>query len=253
MECEKYDFMNGLLKREVTGEDDFLNKMEGLLGKALSSRQKLTRSYLLSYPLMKDYFSKVEDIDLNKFTFGVYMIYGWMPRALRFNGGELIREEEFIRLKAKLLEMKGWDEKRFLKVVSADDGDAGQKSVDKENALLSLKKVTNGSIVGMSKLLHFINPKIFPIYDSNIAEVVGEVKTVDEYFAYVKAFHEFAGKVSKCDEVKFEQIRSDFEKACCEEFKNQKNLEVTRVRAIELVLFQIGKSVKDSRKATKRS
>ena len=31
MECEKYDFMNGLLKREVTGEDDFLNKMEGLL------------------------------------------------------------------------------------------------------------------------------------------------------------------------------------------------------------------------------
>lgn len=84
---------------------------------------------------MKDYFSKVEDIDLNKFTLGVYMIYGWMPRALRFNGGELIREEEFIRLKAKLLEMKGWDEKRFLKVVSADDGDAGQKSVDKENAL----------------------------------------------------------------------------------------------------------------------
>ena len=76
-------------------------------------------------------------------------------------------------------------------------------------------------------------------------------KTVDEYFAYVKAFHCFTKEILNHDSEEFERIRKDFEDACRKEFGNQTNMEVTTVRAIELVLFQIGKSIKDSKKTAK--
>ena len=115
------------------------------------------------------------------------MIYGWMPTALRFYGGKSLSQEEFVKLRKKLSEMQTWGEDHFDGVLP-DGGDASKSDEGIEESLLLLQSVTNGSIVGMSKLLHFINPKLFPIYDSNIAEVVGEVKDVGEYIEYVKAF-----------------------------------------------------------------
>lgn len=251
MMCKVYDFEASLLKAEVRKitKGDFLQDMKDYLGKMLDGRQRLTRSYLLSYPFFVKYFSEVENITFDKLILGVYLIYGWMPRALCFNEGKPLSQEDFVELRAKLSEVQKWSEKHFDEMLGKD-GCASEKGKE-EKSLFLLKKVTNGSIVGMSKLLHFINPKFFPIYDSNIAAVVGEVKTVDEYFAYVKAFHCFTKEILNHDSEEFERIRKDFEDACRKEFGNQTNMEVTTVRAIELVLFQIGKSIEDSKKTAK--
>lgn len=249
MNWEKYDIesclQQGAAKAEIEG--DFLQIMGDLLENLPPSRQKLNRSYLLSYSLFVNYFSDIKNITLSKFTLGIYMIYGWMPTALRFYGGKSLSQEEFVKLRKKLSEMQTWGEDHFDGVLP-DGGDASKSDEGIEESLLLLQSVTNGSIVGMSKLLHFINPKLFPIYDSNIAEVVGEVKDVGEYIEYVKAFQFFKNKVlNGCEKGRFEEIREKFESDCRGEFNGQASLVVTPIRAIELVLFQVGKKVKDSK------
>lgn len=75
MMCKVYDFEAGLLKAEVRKitKGDFLQDMEDYLGKMLDGRQRLTRSYLLSYPFFVKYFSEVENITFNELILGVYL------------------------------------------------------------------------------------------------------------------------------------------------------------------------------------
>ncbi len=77
-------------------------------------------------------------------TIGAYMSYGWMPRALTTFDVNNLNALVAIINRAKL----------------------GQFPSEDEIALLS--RTINHSLVGPSKLLHFVNPANFAIWDSRV-------------------------------------------------------------------------------------
>ena len=76
--------------------------------------------------------------------------------------------------------------------------------------LEKLKKIVNNSMVGTSKLLHFIKPDLYPIWDSKVCKVFSEEEgnsyKVDKIGDYLK-YRDF------CDEIintnKFENIKKE--------------------------------------------
>lgn len=97
--------------------------------------------YFDSYFEFLTFFHQIKTFNCHSFTIGSYLIYGWMPTIPNIN----ITQEAIDTLnKAK------------------------QEDLLYYNDYLSLVKSINNSIVGASKILHFINPKQYPIFDSRI-------------------------------------------------------------------------------------
>jgi len=103
-------------------------------------------SYIRSYPHMLEYFHDIPQLTAKDVVVGAHMVYGWMPTIVHLNknGAKL---EDVIPI-----------------LQSAKDGDVALNT----NELEVVKKCVNNSIVGASKLLHFINPEQYPIWDSKI-------------------------------------------------------------------------------------
>jgi hypothetical protein len=87
----------------------------------------------------------------------------------------------------------------------------------------------NNSWVGMSKVLHFMNPEFFPIWDSRVAKHFGlkisQVNKKNHFIEYLT----FVEKNRKSDAVK--RVR--------EAFVKEAGYEVTDVRACEFILFSV--------------
>jgi hypothetical protein len=87
----------------------------------------------------------------------------------------------------------------------------------------------NNSWVGMSKVLHFINPEFFPIWDSRVAKhfdlKITQVNKKNHFLEYLT----FVAKHRNKDEVK--KVR--------EAFAKEAGYEVTDVRACEFILFSV--------------
>ena len=86
----------------------------------------------------------------------------------------------------------------------------------------------NNSWVGMSKVLHFVNPDFFPIWDSRVATHFSlknayQVNNRNHFLEYLA----FVEKNRKCDAVKRVQ----------KAFAKEAGYEVTEVRACEFILF----------------
>ena len=80
----------------------------------------------------------------------------------------------------------------------------------------------------MSKVLHFINPEFFPIWDSRVAQHFGlkydyQINNRNHFLEYLA----FVEKNRKCDAVKRVQ----------KAFAKEAGYEVTEVRACEFILF----------------
>jgi hypothetical protein len=145
---------------------------ESLLVKAKTAKEKGGDIYNDSYPYFTQYFNKADQIGIDHFYIGVYFTYGWMPTIPEIKIGNIDR------LITSLNRVKKGD---YLT----------------ENDLEFLKGVVNNSIVGASKLLHFIRPDTYPIWDSNIAGYFSksrkphayEVNNVQAYIGYIKFVH----------------------------------------------------------------
>ena len=91
---------------------------------------------------------------------------------------------------------------------------------------------TNNAWVGMSKTLHFLNPDMFPIWDSKVAKVLGvsptKMSKKDVYIDYMKFI--------------FLNIDEHFVDVVRREFKNKTNYDISKVRAVEFTLFVIGEN-----------
>lgn len=187
-------------------------------------------SYQISYPMLIDYFKCLRWMSKDCFARGVFMVYGWMPTTLRFNMGCLLEEDGYSEIRKFLLDLQRID------VASNLDLLVDEKSV---KFFERLKEIANNSVVGMSKLLHFVNPDIFPIYDSKIGDLVGKFDDVREYVSYVRwfnglcgAFDEGVSRFMDCEEI------SDFKKR----FGYSENFVLSTIRLVELTLFQYSKS-----------
>ena len=110
----------------------------------------MNNTYIQTYPHLVTFCSSRHPFNEESFLQAALMVYGWMPTSLKLKGNL-------------------------------------EKSISATNCLLKLKKPEshlltvahesiNNSIVGLSKLLHFSEPTIFPIWDSKIAELQFNIK-----------------------------------------------------------------------------
>lgn len=164
-------------------------------------------SYILSYPYLVNYFRGKDSIGIDDLIVGSHFVYGWMPTILDLNLDD----------KEELLDV--------LNKAKTDDELS-------KNELEVVKKSINNSIVGGSKLLHFINPKKYPIWDSrvyrniHIAEPYSyRVNNVEEYQKYLWLVNQI---IERKEAVQFHKT-----------IEREVGYSITKVRAIELMLFTL--------------
>ena len=131
---------------------------------------KTDNSYIISYPHILSYASDITTFSESDVVRLSHMVYGWMPTVL-----DLYFPENGISLTeaAQLLQK------------------AREKGNLTESDFSELKALVNNSMVGVSKLLHFIAPEHYAIWDSKIYTFCHgqhaydyRVNNVTQYMAY---------------------------------------------------------------------
>jgi hypothetical protein len=163
-----------------------------------------------SYNAMLRFFEG--DITPLKVLQGSYMIYGWMPTMLK---------------------LKGPSDTLWALAQKARLGTAEENT---EN-ILQCAKTLNNSLVGTSKLMHFLNPDKYPIWDSRVFSALFETKSqpykienIDNFLLYLQWIRTF------CKTEGFETLKTKFEA--------EAGYTVTKTRAAEATLFSLGKKIK---------
>jgi hypothetical protein len=101
------------------------------------------RSDLKSYLEFIQYFKRIDSISEHNLIIGINFVYGWMPTIFEFTSDEIPAALELL-----------------------NSAKSSNRLSDKE--LLLLKSLFNNSLVGTSKLLHFVNPQLYAIWDSRV-------------------------------------------------------------------------------------
>jgi len=102
------------------------------------------RSDFITYPEFLKYFKDLDEITKHNLVIGINFVYGWMPTIFDFRSDNF---DEAIKI---LNQAKNGTE-----LITKDD-------------LTLLKGLFNNSLVGSTKLLHFINPDKYAIWDSRV-------------------------------------------------------------------------------------
>lgn len=165
-------------------------------------------SYIKSYPEFIKYFETNSPVKEHHLIIGSHFIYSWMPTILTL---KLDNIEEVLRLLNEVIN--------------------GKVLIEAE--LETLKTCINNSMVGLSKLLHFINPANYAIWDSRILNYcTGQssqygIDKPKNYIAYIKKLNE----ISK--EKQFNELYAAIKKYF--------DYPITAMRAIEIIMFQTNK------------
>lgn len=168
----------------------------------------MNKTYIETYPHLVAFCSSHHPFDVKRFLQATLMVYGWMPTSLKLKGDL----EKSISATNKLLEIETPD----------------------ANLLTVAHESINNSIVGLSKLLHFSKPEVFPIWDSKIAELQFNIKhqyaynKPHPYIEYFKLIHKTINSVKIAEIRKFAQNKIPYQ--------------VTDVRAVEYFIFN-GKTI----------
>jgi hypothetical protein len=166
-------------------------------------------SYVLSYPHILGYFSAKTTFDAADMVRGAHMVYGWMPTVL-----ELYPEHP----------------NRDLAAGAAILTKAKDTGVLSDQEIASLAALVNNSLVGASKLLHFVAPDHFAIWDSKIYAFVFQKKPHNYRVNEVAHYRRYLNLLAS--------IRSDSRFDAFHESINRKiGYDVSPLRAIELVMF----------------
>ncbi len=186
--------------------DDLVNKLE---------IQPKNNQLLTTYGPMLE-FAKRNKTKFDKTTLiGLaHMAYGWMPTMIQ----SITIEQDFIE----------W-------IKQIDIG-----CIDK-SFLTKIGKLTNDSIVGASKLLHFLNPEMYPIYDSRVYKTISEKekhnlsKDYDNYIHYTNKLRNLinnSSNLSKIFKIEEELINKYFIPAGC-----------SKIRILEICLYASANNV----------
>ena len=165
-------------------------------------------SYLDSYKEFITYFRNIEKITIHQLYISSHFVYGWMPTIIRLR---IADEKRTIKLLNKV---------RSNQILSIEE-------------LEFLKICINNSMVGLSKLLHFINPIQYPIWDSRVFRYLTKKKS---QYGISKAsnYLEYVSLIEKISQAEMYQNIHD-------KIESKIKYEVTPARAIELVMFEADK------------
>jgi len=169
--------------------------------------------YRTGYRALLRLFNDFVDVhDYERAYVGALAVYGWMPRIPQ----EPLRREIWDKSLDALSSLRG-----------TQDWWSAQVLLEQQ---LDLMRLINGSVVGTSKFLHFLNPNVFPIWDSRIARCFGydweyQYDQPEAYIPYALGIaHTVSGGVTFSDA---------FDRFCGD---------VGDLRKLELLLFLFGKS-----------
>ncbi len=164
-------------------------------------------SYLYSYREFVLYFAGVGEITSHHLVVGTHMAYGWMPIILKLRNVPENMDTAVTLLNA------------------VRHGDTLSVA-----GLTTLKNLINNSMVGPSKLLHFINPRSYAIWDRRVCRYLNadgppyyQIDSPDSYLAYLKLCKEIS------QDSRFPSIHASM--------NSKIGYTVTAFRALELVMF----------------
>lgn len=164
--------------------------------------------YLNVYQDFVQYFANLKEISEHNAKIGISFTYSWMPTILKKLDLSKLKSATEVLNRAK----EG-------KNLSSKDLDV-------------LKSCFNNSLVGSSKLLHFINPEKFAIWDSRVyrylfnQEPYAKVNNNDNYLTYL----DFCEQLTQRNEMrKLQEIVT-----------KKVGYPITKMRALELVFFYNG-------------
>jgi hypothetical protein len=183
-------------------------------------------SYLFSYKHFLTYFeNKPKKLTVEDLVIGIHFVYGWMPTIFHFKSLDTAKLTEAIGIINKY---KGSD------VIESDEPEQLEK----------LKEILNNSIVGTSKLLHFINPDKYAIWDSRVHSYIRknfsesgigyEPNNVKNYIKYLNFINEIKSHPN---------FKSDVYKPLKDVIKEKYKYKISQLRAIEMILFYAEKEV----------
>ena len=166
----------------------------------------MDKKYYSTYPKFIQFFKEIKKLNELNLVIGVNAAYGWMPTILDIYQEDLNAQLKIINnLKLNNI-VPTFDEFEFL------------------------KNTFNNSIVGTSKLLHFINPEIIPIWDSRVN-------------AYLNTYYDFNKQVNKTSKFMEYMIfcksivsNSDFENMF-NKIQGNYGYRITKLRALEQLMF----------------
>ena len=190
------------MKRDKSNDETFLQ-----LTNIANNFKSIEENYLLSYPYFLNYFQNLESINLENLVIGISFTYSWMPTIL------------------KALNLKNTEEVLFI----LNEVKKG-KLID-EQQLTTLKTTFNNSLVGTSKLLHFINPKQYAIWDSRVFRFLNNVEPHKYRLEKPRAYIEYLKLI---EELKNEEPFTTF----FELMKQKVGYDITEYRALELAFFK---------------
>lgn len=169
------------------------------------------KSYYISYIEFLKHFKRIKEFKKHDVIVGIHLIYGWMPTICH------LKSEDFAEAATILNKVK-----------------KGKELLD-NSELNILKDVFNNSIVGTSKLLHFISPENYPIWDSNVCRYLNipahKANNIDVYLQYIDACRNI---IEQCkDEIA--HVKGEMKKF--KPYNDNDKDEISDMRAVELVMF----------------
>ena len=166
----------------------------------------------ISYKEFLKFFASKEKITPHDFVIGAHFTYGWMPRMLKLSGD--------------------------IDVATAIANKSKRERISK-NEFSRLAKAINGSVVGASKLLHFLNPGEYAIWDSRVYRYLHQeaphqyrIEKPNAYWQYLAFLNVLA------EDSRFKNFREKVVSAI--------GYPVTDKRACELMMFVKGEKKKAS-------
>ena len=181
---------------------------ENILSESLKFNPSSEDSYIKTYPEFIQFFKNISNITKHDLVISSHFVYGWMPT---------------------IIELKFQDIEGVLK--SLNKAKNGAMLTIEELELL--KSTINNSLVGLSKLLHFINPVDYAIWDSRIYRYTSDKKSsygignTQLYLNYLSKLNEIESHVD-FDEIK-KNVSAHFD------------YEISSKRVIELLMFEADK------------
>jgi len=148
------------------------------------------------------YFKDKDKINEHDFYIATNFVYGWMPTILKYKDNELKECVELVNL-----------------VKNGTRLNVEQLKV--------LKKTINNSIVGTSKLLHFVNPELYAIWDSRVCKYLygstNITNTISRFLEYI----------TLCDKIKNLEQYDEIHK----KYERKFNCKVSHYRSIEQLFY----------------
>ena len=179
---------------------------DNILDESLKFTPPTEDSYIKTYPEFIQYFKNISNISKHNLVISSHFVYGWMPTIIEL----------------KFQDMEGGVLKSLNKAKNGAMLTVGELEL--------LKSTINNSLVGLSKLLHFINPADYAIWDSRIYRY-----TTDKKSSYgIGNTQLYLNYLSKLNEIESHVDFNEIKKNISAHF----DYEISSKRVIELLMFE---------------